>query len=102
LGGVGRRVWRSWEELGEVGKRILLSLVKFTRQELGVSSFFLNFYLRVLGKGRQASLVVKYRKKKCFLLAIENKEFFSGCIFRDQGKQAWGTSRRFTFLGETL
>ena len=29
------------------------------------SEFFLNFYLLVLGKGRQASLVVKY-KKKCF------------------------------------
>jgi hypothetical protein len=24
------------------------------------------------------------------LLAIENKELLSGCIFRDQGKQAWG------------
>jgi hypothetical protein len=31
------------------------------------------------------------------LLAIENKELLSGCIFRDQGKQAWGTSRGFTF-----
>jgi hypothetical protein len=27
------------------------------------------------------------------LLAIENKELLSSCIFRDQGKQAWGTSR---------
>jgi hypothetical protein len=24
------------------------------------------------------------------LLAIENKELHSSCIFRDQGKQAWG------------
>jgi hypothetical protein len=24
------------------------------------------------------------------LLAIENKELLSSCIFRDQGKQAWG------------
>ena len=30
------------------------------------SEFFLNFYLLVLGKGRQASLVVKYRNKKLF------------------------------------
>jgi hypothetical protein len=35
------------------------------------------------------------------LLAIENKEL-SGCIFRDQGKQVWGTSRGFTFQGEML
>jgi hypothetical protein len=35
-----------------------------TSSELG-SDFFLNFYLLVRGKGRQASLVVKY-KKKCF------------------------------------
>jgi hypothetical protein len=33
-----------------------------------------------------ASLVVRYRNKK----ALENKELLSGCIFRDQGKQAWG------------
>jgi hypothetical protein len=37
-----------------------------------------------------ASLVVRYRNKKAFLLAIENKELLSGYIFRDQGKQAWG------------
>ena len=30
------------------------------------SEFFLNFYLLVLGTGRQASLVVKYRNKKAF------------------------------------
>jgi hypothetical protein len=24
------------------------------------------------------------------LLAIENKELLSSCIFKDQGKQAWG------------
>jgi hypothetical protein len=30
----------------------------------------------------------KAQKQKGFLLAIENKEFLSGCIFRDQGKQA--------------
>jgi hypothetical protein len=39
-------------------------------------------------------------KQKAFLLAIENKELLSGCIFRDQGKQAWGTSSGFTFQGE--
>jgi hypothetical protein len=53
LGGVGR----SWEEsssLGEIYKA-------------GVGSeFFLNFYLRVLGTGRQASPVVKYKNKKAF------------------------------------
>jgi hypothetical protein len=62
---------------------------------------FLNFYLIVLGIGREASLVVKYRNKKPFWWLTE-KEVLSGCIFRDQGKQAWGTSRGFTFLGETL
>ena len=66
------------------------------------SEFFLNFYLLVLGTGRQASLMVKYRNKKLFFLAIENKELLPSCIFRDHGKQAWGTSRGFTFLGETL
>jgi hypothetical protein len=44
----------------------------------------------------------KAQKQKGFLLAIENKELLSGCIFRDQEKQAWGTSRGFTFQGETL
>jgi hypothetical protein len=33
---------------------------------------------------------------------MENKELLSGCIFRDQGKQAWGMTRGFTFPGETL
>jgi hypothetical protein len=59
-------------------------------------------YLHVFGTGRQASLVVQYRNKKDFLLAIENKELLSSYIFKDQGKQAWGTSRGFTFQGETL
>ena len=35
-------------------------------------------------------------------LGMENKELLSGCIFRDQGKQAWGMTRGFTFPGETL
>ena len=65
------------------------------------SEFFLNFYLIVLGTGREASLVVKYRNKKPFCW-LRKKEVLSGCIFRDQGKQDWGTSRGFTFLGETL
>jgi hypothetical protein len=39
----------------------------------------------------------KAQKQKGFLLAIENKELLSGCIFRDQRKQAWGMSRGFTF-----
>ena len=65
------------------------------------SEIFLNFYLIVLGTGREVSLVVKYRKKKPFV-SYREKEVLSSCIFRDQGKQAWGTSRGFTFLGETL
>jgi hypothetical protein len=36
------------------------------------------------------SLAVRHRNKKAFFLAIENKELLSDCIFRDQGKQAWG------------
>jgi hypothetical protein len=32
----------------------------------------------------------KAQKQKGFLLAIENKKLLSGCILRDQGKQAWG------------
>jgi hypothetical protein len=39
----------------------------------------------------------KAQKQKDFLLAIEKKELLSNCIFRDQGKQAWGTSRGFIF-----
>ena len=85
-------------ELGGVGKSSSLLGVLGEIYKAGVGSqFFLNFYLRVLGTGRQASLVVRYRNKKGFLLAIENKELLSGCIFRDQGKQAWGTSKGFTF-----
>jgi hypothetical protein len=64
LGGVGgemRGVEKCWQEssslpgvLGEIYKA-------------GVGSeFFLNFYLLVLGTGRQALLVVKYRNKKLF------------------------------------
>jgi hypothetical protein len=58
-------------------------------------------YLHVLGAGSQAStwlglftiiasLAVRHRNKKAFCWHIENKELLSGCIFRDQGKQAWG------------
>jgi hypothetical protein len=42
LGGVGRRVGRSWEELGGVRRRVLffwVSLLKITRQEWGVRYF---------------------------------------------------------------
>ena len=93
MGGVGK----CWKESSS------LPVVLCEIYKAGVGSeFFLNFYLLVLGQGRQASLVVKYRNKKLFLLAIENKELLHSCIFRDQGKQAWGTSRGFTFQGETL
>jgi hypothetical protein len=58
-----RRSWEeSWEELGRVLLGVLGEIYK-----AGVGSqFFLNFYLRVLGTGRQASLVVQYRNKKAF------------------------------------
>jgi hypothetical protein len=60
LGGVGRRVGRRSSLLGVLGEI----------HKAGVGSeFFLNFYLPVLGTGRQASLVVQYRNKKAFLLA---------------------------------
>jgi hypothetical protein len=49
--------------------------------------------LDILGKISIITSGCKAQKQKGFLLAIENKELLSGCIFRDQGKQAWGTSR---------
>jgi hypothetical protein len=99
---------RNWEELGGVGRSSSLPGVLgeiYKAAGLG-SEFFLNFYLRVLGTGSQASAwlgllqlshLCKVLKQKGLLLAVENKELLSGCIFRDQGKQAWGTSRGFTF-----
>jgi hypothetical protein len=91
-------------ELGGVGKSSSLQgvLGEIYKARVG-SEFFLNFYLRVLRTGKQASLVLKYRNKKAFfLLAIGNKKLLSGCIFRDQEKQAWRTSRGFTLQGEML
>ena len=93
MGGIGK-CWQESSSLPGV-------LGKIYKAGVG-SEFFLNFYLRVLGTGRQASLVVKYRNKKLFFLAIEYKELLPSCIFRDQGKQAWGTSRGFTLLGDIL
>ena len=90
------RVGRSWEESSSFPG----ALDEIYKTGVG-SEFFLNFYLCVLGTGRQALLVVKYKNKKGFLLAIENKDLY-GCIFRGQGKQVWGTSRGFTFQGEML
>ena len=84
MGGVGK-CWKESSSLPGV-------LGEIYKTGVG-SEFFLNVYLRVLGKRRQASLVVKYRNKKLFLLAIENKELLPSCIFRDQGKQTWGMSR---------
>jgi hypothetical protein len=71
LGGVGRSWEDSWEELGGAfgggGKSSSLSGVLGEIYKAGVgSAFFLNFYLPVLGTGRQASLVVQYRNKKAF------------------------------------
>ena len=92
--------------MGGVGKCLLGSsslpgvLVEIYKAGVGRESF-LNFYHLVLGTGRQASLVEKYRNKKPFCW-LENKELLPSCIFRDQGKQAWKTSRGFTFLRDTL
>jgi hypothetical protein len=71
LGGVERKVGRSWEELGGGGRSweesSSLPGVLGEIDKAGVGSeFFLNFYLRVLGTGRQASLVVQYRNKEAF------------------------------------
>ena len=69
--GIGRSWEESWEELGRVGRSweesssLLGVLGEIYKAGVG-SEFFLNFYLRVLGTGRQASLVVKYRNKKAF------------------------------------
>jgi hypothetical protein len=57
--------------LGEVGKSweessfLLGVLAEIYKAGVG-SEIFLNFYLIVLGTGREVSLVVKYRKKKPF------------------------------------
>jgi hypothetical protein len=66
------RNWEeSWEELGGVGRSweenssLLGVFGEIYKAGVG-SELFLNFYLRVLGTGRQASLVVKYRNKKAF------------------------------------
>ena len=55
------RVGRSWEE----SSSLFCVLGEIYKAGVG-SEFFLNFYLRVLSTGRQASLVVKYRNKKLF------------------------------------
>ena len=70
LGGVRKSWEESWEglggELGGVRKSSLLGVLGEIHKAGVGSEFFLNFYLRVLGTGRQASLVVKYRNKKAF------------------------------------
>jgi hypothetical protein len=57
LGGVGRRVGRSWEELGGAGRNSSLPGVLGEIYKAGGlgSEFFLNFYLHVLSTGSQAS-----------------------------------------------
>jgi hypothetical protein len=57
LGGVWRRVGRSWEDLGGAGlSSALLGVLGEIYKAEGVGSeFFLNFYLHVLGTGSQAS-----------------------------------------------
>jgi hypothetical protein len=58
--------------MGGVRRRVLLCWVSLVKLQLSIVSG------------------CKAQKQKGFLLAIENKELLSGCIFRDQGKQAWG------------
>ena len=53
--GIGRSWEESWEELGNVGRGVLLFLVflvKFTRQEWGVSSFWIFISLSLAKEGR--------------------------------------------------
>ena len=66
MGGVGRRVGRSWAELGGVERSSLPGVLGEIYKAGVGSEFFLNFYLRVLGTGRQVSLVVQYRNRKAF------------------------------------
>jgi hypothetical protein len=104
LGGELGRVGRSWKELEGVGRKFGYSSF-LVGVGVGVScSLLSDVYLYVLVGLPTiiASLAVRHRNKKGFLLAIENEELLSGCIFRDKGKQAWGTSRDFTFQGEAL
>jgi hypothetical protein len=89
LGGVGRIWEESWLQLlsGEGGSELQPPLCRLSpcpwHRKAGISG-------------------CAVYKQKGLLLAIENKELLSSCIFKDQGKQAWGTSRGFTFQGETL
>ena len=92
------RVGRSWEELG---KKLATAPFWLGESELQPPLWRLSlcpcrssYNYRISG--------CKAQKQKGFLLAIENKELLSGCIFRDQGKQAWGMSRGFTLLGDIL
>jgi hypothetical protein len=103
LGGVGRRVGRSWEELG--GELATSSFLARWREGEGSELQPPLWRLSPCPCRSSYNYCIsgcKAQKQKGFLLAIENKELLSGCIFRDQGKQAWGTSRGFTFQGETL
>jgi hypothetical protein len=105
LGGELGGVERSWEELEGVGRSWEESWLQLLSgdggselqpplQHLSPCPCRSSYNYRISGS--------KVQKQKGFLLAIENKELLSGCIFRDQGKQAWGTSRGLTFQVETL
>ena len=65
------RVGRSWEESSSFPG----ALDEIYKAGVG-SEFFLNFYLRVLGTGRQASLVVQYRTKRLFAGYREQRASF--------------------------
>jgi hypothetical protein len=84
LGGIWRRVGR--RDLGGVGYSSSLASVLGTGS---LASAWLGLPTII------ASLAVRHRNKKAFLLAIENKELLSGCTFRNQRKQVWGMSMGF-------
>ena len=68
-----------------------------TSSELG-SDIFLNFYLLVLGKGRQASLVVKY-KKKCFIAGYREQRASSQLYLNRSGKTSLGNVQGLYLTG---
>jgi hypothetical protein len=74
LGGVGRSWEESWLQLlsGEGESELQPPLLVYLHVLVGLPTVM-------------ESLAGRHRNKS-FLLAIENKELLSGCIFRDQGK----------------
>ena len=76
----GQDGWEEiWEDMGRVERSVI-------------------FCLDVLGKITiTISLAVRIRNEKSLWSLQRTKKFSSGRIFRDQGEQAWGMSKGFTF-----